>query len=172
MVHLDDYTNEVSDQFLSVTLDASAIVDNWKLLNFTSPRVINMAKALYPAMLRVGGTNGDFIIFGTDSEGHQCDDTTSTNKPPTECELQSQFSNFTMNVSQWDAVNEFVRAVGWDFIFGLDLLLRKPWPNGFWDSSNAEQLLTYTTSKGYNVNWELGNGMLTTVLYGSLRAMS
>ena len=171
MVHLDNYTNEVSDQFLSVTIDAGEIRSNWKILNFTSPRVINMAKALYPAMLRVGGTAGDFIIFENDSGRHQgarvhrakneCDDTTSTNKPPAECELQSQSSNFTMNVSEWDAVNEFVRAVGWDFIFGLNLLLRKPWPNGTWDSSNAEQLLTYTTSKGYNVNWELGNGMLT-----------
>ena len=167
MLHLDAYTNEVSEQFLSVTIDASAIRSNWKIINFTSTRVINLAKALHPAMLRVGGTGEDFIIFENDSEPRrrqgfhvheaksvECDGT-SENK------LQPPTSNYTMNTSQWDAVNEFVRAVGWGFMFGLNVLLRKPWPNGTWDTYNAEQLLTYTTSKGYDVNWELGNGMST-----------
>ena len=61
-----------------------------------------------------------------------------------------------MNTTQWDAVNMFVETVGWDFIFGLNVLRK----NGSWDSANAEELLTYTTSKGYKVNWELGNGKL------------
>ena len=139
MVNLTGYVYEVSDQFLSVTIDAGNIHDNWEVINFTAPRIINMAKALAPAMLRVGGTSGDFIIF---------EETTK---------LNGKESNFTMNTTQWDAVNTFVEAVGWDFIFGLNVLLRK---NGSWDSANAEELLTYTTSKGYKVNWELGNGKL------------
>ena len=171
MLHLDAYTNEVSEQYLSVAIDAGDIRRNWKGINFTAAQVINLAKALYPAMLRVGGTSEDFIIFDDDSELQRgrdfnvnetksdvCDD-------KTECKLQPQTSNFTMNTSQWDAVNEFVEAVGWDFIFGLNVLLRKPWPNGTWDSHEAEQLLTYTTSKGYNVNWELGNGTLNNVKF-------
>ena len=139
MVNLTGYVYEVSDQFLSVTIDAGNIHDNWDVINFTAPRIINMAKALAPAMLRVGGTSGDFIIF---------EETTK---------LNSKESNFTMNTTQWDAVNMFVEAVGWDFIFGLNVLLRK---NGSWNGTNAEELLTYTTSKGYKVNWELGNGKL------------
>ena len=139
MINLTGYVYEVSDQFLSVTIDAGNIHDNWEVINFTAPRIINMGKALAPAMLRVGGTSGDFIIF---------EETTK---------LNGKESNFTMNTTQWDAVNTFVEAVGWDFIFGLNVLLRK---NGSWDSANAEELLTYTTSKGYKVNWELGNGKL------------
>ena len=138
MVNLTGYVYEVSDQFLSVTIDAGNIKYNWEVINFTAPRVINMAKALAPAMLRVGGTSGDFIIF---------EETTKLN----------QESNFTMNTTEWDAVNMFVEAVGWDFIFGLNVLLRK---NGSWDSTDAEELMVYTTSKGYKVNWELGNGKL------------
>ena len=138
MVNLTGYVYEVSDQFLSVTIDAGNIRYNWEVINFTAPRVINMAKALAPAMLRVGGTSGDFIIF---------EETTELN----------QESNFTMNSTQWDAVNIFVEAVGWDFTFGLNVLLRK---NGSWDGIDAEELMTYTTSKGYQVNWELGNGKL------------
>ena len=60
-----------------------------------------------------------------------------------------------MNTSQWDVVNVFVEAAGWDFIFGLNVLLCA---NGSWNSTDAKELLTYTTSKGYKVNWELGNG--------------
>ena len=171
MLHLDAYTNEVSEQFLSVTIGAGAIRSNWKIINFTSPQVINLAKALHPAMLRVGGTIADFLIFENDSEPRRCqgfhvnEAKSGECDGTTECKLQAQRSNFTMNTSEWDAVNEFVRAVGWDFIFGLNLLLRKPWPNGTWDTYNAEQLLTYTSSKGYDVNWELGNGMSTKVKF-------
>lgn len=66
--------------------------------------------------------------------------------------------NHTMSTSQWDDVNQFAQSVGWDFIFGLNLLLRHPWPTGNWDSANAEKLMSYTLNKGYTVNWELGNG--------------
>ena len=135
-VNLTSYMYEVSDRFLSVTIGAEAIKHNWRRIDFTAPRVINMAKGLAPAMLRVGGTSEDALIF---------EETTKLN----------QESNFTMNTTQWDAVNMFVEAVGWDLIFGLNVLLRK---NGAWDSTDAEELMTYTTSKGYKVNWELGNG--------------
>ena len=137
-VNLTSYVYKVSDQFLSVTIDAGNIKGNWEVINFTAPRIINMAKALAPAMVRVGGTYQDFLIF--------VEETTKLN----------QVSNFTMNTTQWDAVNMFVEAVGWDFIFGLNALLRAN--DGSWDSTNAEELMTYTTSKGYKVNWELGNG--------------
>ena len=141
MVNLTDHVYEVSDQFLSVTIDAGNIKSNWDTINFTATRIINMAKALAPAMLRVGGTEGDFLLF---------EETTDKNK-----QSINVYSNFTMNTSQWDAVNMFVEAAGWDFIFGLNVLLRV---HGSWNSTNAEELLTYTTSKGYKVNWELGNG--------------
>jgi len=141
MVNLTDHVYEVSDQFLSVTIDAGNIKSNWDTINFTATRIINMAKALAPAMLRVGGTSQDFILFEEKTKEKEI--------------LANLDSDFTMNTSQWDAVNVFVEAAGWDFIFGLNVLLRV---NGSWNSANAEELLTYTTSKGYKVNWELGNG--------------
>ena len=146
MVNLTGYVYEVSDQFLSVTIDAGNIKYNWEIINFTAPRVINMAKALVPAMLRVGGTAQDFVIFEESTE-------------------LNQESNFTMNSTEWDAVNTFVEAVGWDFIFGLNVLLRK---NGSWDDTDAEELMMYTTSKGYQVNWELGNGIVALAVLRSV----
>ena len=73
-------------------------------------------------------------------------------------------SNVTMTTVQWDAVNEFVKTVGWEFIFGLNSLLRNPYPVGVWDSTNGAQLMSYSTSKGYTVNWELGNGQSSSSL--------
>ena len=155
-VNLTHVVHEVSNQFLSVTIGAGAISSNWKVINFTSPRVVNMAKALSPAMLRVGGTSEDFILF----ENKEID----KGNNPTGCAgepcLPKPQRNFTLNTTQWDEVNTFVIAASWDFIYGLNILLRHPWPNGSWDSSNAEQLMDYTVSKGYQVNWELGNGMV------------
>ena len=61
--------SKVDPQFLSVTIDAGAIRENWTNINFTAPRIINMARALNPAMLRVGGTSGDYIFFNATTTG-------------------------------------------------------------------------------------------------------
>ena len=55
---------EVDPEFLSVTIDAGDMRSSWSVaINFTAPRIINMAKGLNPAMLRVGGTSADFLLF-------------------------------------------------------------------------------------------------------------
>jgi heparanase 1 len=132
--------SEVDPQFLSVTIDAGQIRSNWSGIALRARRIINMAFALYPCMLRVGGTSADFMIFNRTTE-HQ---------------LHSGFeeTNYTMTTGQWDEVNQFVEVVGWEFVFGLNGLLRS---NGVWDSSNAALLMSYSNSKGYKVQWELGN---------------
>ena len=139
----------MSDRFLSVTIDSGAIAHNWDNLDLKSTSVINMGKALAPAMLRIGGTSEDFVIFKDSSSSSilsRVDD--GTNR-----------SNITLSASQWDAINQYTQEVGWDMTFGLNVFLRNPWPHGSWDMTNAEELMKYTISKGYSVNWELGNGM-------------
>ena len=135
--------HEVDDDFLSVTIDAGAIERNFSDIDFKSAKVINLSKALVPVFLRVGGTSGDFLIFGT-VESIKL--------------RRDQRSNFTMTKEQFDAINDFVDEVGWRLIFGFNQLLRQS--NGQWDSSNAELLIDYSMKKGYEVAWELGNGIL------------
>ena len=60
--------SEVDPQFLSVTIDAGDISRNWSGITFTAQRIINMARGLVPAMLRVGGTSGDYLIFNSTSD--------------------------------------------------------------------------------------------------------
>ena len=154
-VNLEKASYTVSNQFLSVTIDSHSIQYNWYNLNFKSPRLINMGKALAPAMLRIGGTDQDYLLFNetteTDSYPHYGQQSLER--------LSSDHENYTMSTEQWDAINQYVQTTGWDIIFGLNVFLRNPWPQGNWDTTNAEQLMGYTISKGYQVNWELGNGI-------------
>ena len=53
----------VDPQFLSVTLGIGKMRNDWAAVNFSAPRVVNTAKALSPAMLRLGGTRADFLTF-------------------------------------------------------------------------------------------------------------
>ncbi len=130
----------VNKEYLSLTIDTGSVQrGEWTKYNFTSPRMLNLARALSPAMLRVGGTSQDYLIFNK---------TQYMKKDPTS-------TNFTMTTEDWDAMNEFTRLAEWNFIFGLNVFLRN---NGSWDSSNARDLFEYTHSKNYLVNWELGNG--------------
>ena len=53
----------IDPQFLSVTLGAGDVSRDWRRIAFTSLRIVNMARALHPAMLRLGGTSGDYLLF-------------------------------------------------------------------------------------------------------------
>ena len=162
-VDLTKFRNTVDEQFLSVTLDACAIKYNWSIINFKLPRVINMAKALSPAMLRIGGIHVDYLIFEERGEDTAWGPPRQTAQPVINC-FPEEFTNFTMNMAQWDAVNAFAEEVGWEMVFGLNDFLRTHWPKGDWDDSNAKKLMGYTLSKGYEVNWELGSGRSSCVL--------
>ena len=80
---------EVDPEFLSVTINSGTLRSNWSVaINFTAPRVINMAKGLNPAMLRVGGTSADFLLFS---------ETTGTSTSNGEYAIQSN----NLTVSQY-----------------------------------------------------------------------
>ena len=153
-VDLQHSVCDVSEQFLSVTIDAGSIRNKlWEKINFTSPRMQNLARALTPAMLRVGGTSQDYLYFQDNVEYTEVSEMTDMKfngkvAVPT---------NFTMTAGDWDAINKFVTLAGWEFIFGLNALTRVG-TDSAWDSGNAMKLMEYTLSKNYNVNWELGNG--------------
>lgn len=181
-VDLDKALFVVSDKFLSITLDSNAMRDHWSTINLTCPRIINLAKGLLPATLRVGGTSQDFVFFSPDGSIEKSDysPTKQTSQPLKDCPKKNQnsytacmsksqcyggcrgdyVSNFTLSGADWDLVNGFVQKVGWELVFGLNVFLTKDWKLQTWDSSNAHELIQYTMKKGYTVlAWELGNGM-------------
>ena len=63
LVNLSQVSFDVDAEFLSIALGIGKLEGNWSSINLTAPRIINMAKALNPAMLRLGGTRADFLFF-------------------------------------------------------------------------------------------------------------
>ena len=61
-VNLNQSLYEVDAEFLSVVLGTGTIEEE-RLADLTDPQVISLAKGLSPAMLRLGGTRGDFLLF-------------------------------------------------------------------------------------------------------------
>ncbi|KAB1282598.1 Heparanase [Camelus dromedarius] len=76
-------------------------------------------------------------------------------------QYQKKFKNSTYSSvledigSSVDMLYTFANCSGLDLIFGLNALLRTA--DLHWNSSNAQVLLDYCSSKGYNISWELGN---------------
>lgn len=132
--------HEVDKDFLSVTMDTSAVQQNFSHFNLASHDLITLAQSLAPVMIRVGGTSADYLIFNDNLK----------EKP------QLKRTDYVMIPEQFDALMNFADNAGWKMIFGLNLKLR--FPNNQWDFSNAELLIDYCIKKGYQVAWELGNG--------------
>ncbi|KFO38385.1 heparanase [Fukomys damarensis] len=173
----------VSPAFLSFTIDANLATDPRFLAFLGSPRLRTLARGLAPAYLRFGGTKTDFLVFDPKKEPtleeRSCwqsqvnqDFCKSSFLPfnvekrlrldwPSQEKLllreqyQKKFNTTTYSRSSVDMLYSFANCSGLNLIFGLNELLRTA--DSQWDSSNAQLLLDYCSSKGYNISWELGN---------------
>ena len=158
-IHITD------ERYLSLGLDVNLIRHRWVTFNFTSQRLITMAKALSPAYIRVSGTDADRMLFDKDAVNVERDSQDeldeaiqrmedAMSKPPVRDLFPPR--NFTMTGKDWDNINKFAKLVGWRIMFSFNAQLRKA---GGWDSSNAQQILDYSVKNGYhdNLDFELGN---------------
>ncbi|KAK6174621.1 hypothetical protein SNE40_017861 [Patella caerulea] len=124
-------------------MDSGAIQNHWHNLSFTSPKLLTLARALTPCIIRVGGTDADYVVFTRNNTKHP-----SYRK-------NVNVNNFYMSASDWDRINMFANNTGWDLIFDLSIA---PRINGQWNATNAIDLLKYTVEKGYKIyGFELGN---------------
>uniref|UniRef100_A0A452TU84 Heparanase n=1 Tax=Ursus maritimus TaxID=29073 RepID=A0A452TU84_URSMA len=149
----------------------------------SSPKLRTLARGLSPAYLRFGGTKTDFLIFDPQKEptfeersywqSQVNQDICKSGSLPSDVEKklqlewpfqeqlllreqhQKKFKNSTYSKSSVDMLYAFANCSGLDLIFGLNALLRTA--DLQWNSSNAQLLLDYCSSKNYNISWELGN---------------
>ncbi|TKC46796.1 hypothetical protein EI555_016007 [Monodon monoceros] len=148
-----------------------------------SSKLRTLARGLSPAYLRFGGTKTDFLIFDPKKEPTSEErsywqsqvnkDICESGSVPSDVErrlklewpfqeqlllreqYQKKFKNSTYSRSSVDMLYTFASCSGLDLIFGLNALLRTA--DLHWNSSNAQLLLDYCSSKSYNISWELGN---------------
>uniref|UniRef100_A0A8C2UWR9 Heparanase n=2 Tax=Chinchilla lanigera TaxID=34839 RepID=A0A8C2UWR9_CHILA len=173
----------VSPAFLSFTIDANLATNPRFLAFLGSSKLRTLARGLAPAYLRFGGTKTDFLIFDPKKEPtfeeRSCwpsqvkQDFCKSRSLPSKVEkrlrsewlfqetlllreqYQKKFNTTTYSRSSVDMLYSFANCSGLDLIFGLNELLRTA--DSQWDSSNAQLLLDYCSSKGYDISWELGN---------------
>ncbi|KAK7101418.1 heparanase-like [Littorina saxatilis] len=131
--------NIIGSKFVGVTIDSWHFQAYWNGFPFSSKKVQNLARAMAPNILRIGGTSADKLSY--DMSGHA---------PP--------FNGWTFLVTpeSWQTINQFVRDVGWDFIIDLNALKRNA--DGSWNPDNARELLQFSAHRKYTIaGFELGN---------------
>ena len=162
---------EVDARFLSVAIDSHLIAERWKNFDFSSKRVLNMARALAPAYLRIGGTAADLLTFrvnppkNTKLKNIFVDETvqnsTASSQPLNNsclCGFEKRLkTKFFMSGRDWIQLNEFARYANWSMLFDVNVLKRNKTKDR-WSSSNARKLMKFSVLHGYtNLTWELGN---------------
>jgi heparanase 1 len=158
---LDREIERVEPRFLSVAIDTAEVVggDFWapdgagegllhtqpaRELDFSRPRLRNLARALGPGYLRIGGTAADWTVY-------RMDDATAGAPLP-------EGVRWVLTRARWDQVNDFARATGFRIMFTLNAGRGARDEDGRWDPANARSLIAYSQRHGDPVDvWELGN---------------
>jgi heparanase 1 len=154
---------EVEDRFLSVAIDTAEVVggDFWAppgqgkgplkthpvaRYDFARPRLRELARALAPAYLRIGGTAADWTVY-------RMDDGASASPASL-----PEGARWTLTRQRWDEVSAFARDVGFHIMFTLNAGESARDADGAWDPTNARALVAYAQEHGDPVDvWELGN---------------
>lgn len=155
----DSVKAEVDERFLSFAVDAAQLAGGYfwdpsgtvgnegqmrvEPYDWSRPRIRNMAAALAPAYLRLGGTAADRLFYDVSA--------TPVTTPPDGYEE-------VLTASIWDNVNQFAADLGLDIMFTLNAGLGPRDENKVWQADNARSLVDYTVAHDYPVRvWELGN---------------
>ena len=131
----------VPPDFLSFMLGSGKIRHNFGHIKIKGKKLQNMLKALSPADIRLGGTEGDFLTFDEDAP---------ENKKGIEKEEQ-----FTMNGEQWEDLTTFAKKAGVTILLAFNVQKRK---KEKWDPTNTIELLKFSHRKKIEISsFQLGN---------------
>jgi hypothetical protein len=151
--------HNTSEKYISFTFDLSAWSEFAEYKNFATPAFVAAARSFAPCLLRIGGTAEDNTTYDMSGGEQQ-----QQQQQQQRLSAGEGIPDRTMTKQQWDGINQFAKAAGWEIVFGLNALKGWKGPSGWaWDPSNARELIEYTVKQGYPVvGWELGNGACMT----------
>lgn len=150
--------NIMPDNFLSIGIDTSEI-EKYNKVDFTKPRLKQLASALAPARLRLGGTMSERLIFSENDVPTDMDCAKDSHSK-TLCTAIKKLTKhkilpfFIMTGKKWTEINDFCKAAKLKLLFTFNVLLRDE--HG-WDEHNARELLEYSKNKQFDIDWQLGN---------------
>ncbi|EDQ88010.1 uncharacterized protein MONBRDRAFT_26729 [Monosiga brevicollis MX1] len=162
-VAIAPYINAVSatssDSYVSFNFDwhtasegASWVNASVLNIDFENPRLRALARAMAPAYLRIGGSEGDLASY-----------LVNTQAPPSDCAAMPEFC---LTMPRWRQLIEFCQDTGLRLVFGLNICAGRnntgalpcQDPNAPWNGTNTFELLQYTAQNNLTVaGFELGN---------------
>ncbi|CAG5128376.1 unnamed protein product [Candidula unifasciata] len=143
--------HEIDARYLSVALGTSRATVDF----LGSQKMINMAAALTPVELRLGGTPANFMTYVPAASSHQTPSSCDTDADNVGYSADEEF--FSITASQWLHFTSFLKKVNWDLLFDVNNF--KSTDNGTWDPTNLEQLLNDSSAHGVPIaHFQLGNG--------------
>ena len=143
--------NRVPPTYISFNLDWHLDAEEWpawracSVLNMSldEPNLNFLAKAMAPAILRVGGSQGDLVFYET---------------PGMPCPFNT---TFCLTMDRWAEITAFAARNDLTLAFGLNAMagrLNKTCPKCPWDSANTDAFLSYTAAHKLPVSlFEFGN---------------
>ena len=112
-------------------------------LDLGQPALRELARALAPAYLRIGGTEADRVRYAFGGAA------------PERAQAENEL---TLDPARWDALSEFSAAAGLDLFFTINAGPSARGSEGQWLRSSAEGLFAHAREHGQSVSvWELGN---------------
>ncbi|XP_020979574.1 heparanase-like protein 2 isoform X1 [Arachis ipaensis] len=125
--------------------------------DLSQPLLTKAIQGLKPLRIRIGGSLQDQVLYEVGNLKSPCQQFQKKNGG------LFGFSKGCLQMKRWDELNQFFNKTGAIVTFGLNALngrrktKRAAWV-GDWDSTNAHDFISYTISKGYQIDsWEFGN---------------
>ena len=107
-------------------------------LNLSDTRLRTLAAALAPAHLRVGGSQGDMVVY--DVRGTEC------------AQASTKFANttFCLTMARWEEINDFAASTGLTIAMGLNCMAGRDAKGDGFNISNLADFLAcaYVCSAG------------------------
>jgi len=119
------------------------------ILDLENPMLRSMARAMSPARLRIGGSEGDVVAYHVPSRNSTCESMGMKRSSP-----------FCLSMGRFEELGNFAKELGLSLVFGLNAMAGREGGGAMkaLDLTNIEALLTYAKEHGiplYGV--ELGN---------------
>ena len=146
--------------YVSMNLDYHYDGEEWpswkgcSVLNMSlnEPNLVFLARSLSPAVLRVGGSEGDMVMYET---------------PTSPCPPDPNRTLFCLTMQRWREINAFAASTGNKVAYGLNALFgrNKTCHSCPWDPTNARAFLEYAKAQSLTpYAFEFGNELTPFIL--------
>ena len=135
---------QVRDDYLGMNIDTASVAMG---MDFSTPSLRNLVKALAPLQIRIGGTSSHGLVFTGAPSPPSC----GASVCASECCGNSTFrSEVFLSTTCVDSIGDFLLATGAELLFDLPPTRLDPSSNNSaWNSTNSELLLQHMGSMPY-----------------------